>query len=102
MAHATPAEDPGSVPSTHIKQLTTTCNANSKGFGTLFWLLWALAMQVVHIKLCRQAYTCACVGGHAHRHNDNLLKLSEKYIASEVINSNITILFCQAGTVSSI
>lgn len=65
MAHATPAEDPSSVPSSHIRQLTIACNANSKGFGTLFWLMWALAMQIVHINYAgKRTHVHVWVGMH--------------------------------------
>lgn len=33
-------------------QLTSVCNSNSRGFGALFWLPWALH-ALVHKYMCR-------------------------------------------------
>jgi hypothetical protein len=35
-------------------QFLTICNFSSKGSDTLFWLLWAPGMLMVHIQKCRK------------------------------------------------
>lgn len=38
-------EDPSSVPSTHVQQLSTS---NSKGFDVQFWPLWTPSFNVAY------------------------------------------------------
>lgn len=38
-ALAAPAEDPGAVPSTHVRRLTAACDSGSRGSKALFWPL---------------------------------------------------------------
>lgn len=44
-SHTSSAEDPGSVLSTHIGQLTTAYNSSSRGPNTLLWPLCAPALM---------------------------------------------------------
>jgi hypothetical protein len=51
-------EDPGLVLSTHIGQLTTTCNSSSRKSDTYFQLLQAPALKYTytHKLMCTQVY----------------------------------------------
>jgi hypothetical protein len=58
-ALAAPAEDLSLVPSTHVGQITTTCNSGSRRPDALFWSPRAPGTGLVHMRACRQAYTYA-------------------------------------------
>lgn len=56
IAHVVLPEDP-LVPSTSVRQFTTTFNSSSQGFDTLCWPLRVPAhMWHSHIETCTQAY----------------------------------------------
>lgn len=54
------ADDSTLVPSTHIRQLTITCNFSSKGFDALFWTPQNLH-SCAHTCTQRYRYTQTCI-----------------------------------------
>lgn len=47
-AHAALGEDLTSVPSTHVRQVTTAWHSSSKRSDTPFWFLWVPALTRIH------------------------------------------------------
>jgi len=50
------AEDPGLVPSTHIRELKTAWTPVYRGSGTFFWSLWDPDTDAAHIHIGRHSY----------------------------------------------
>lgn len=83
--HTILAEDPSSIPCTHIWLLTSACNSSYRGSYTLFWLPRASLLS------CTLTHTDACMLEHAHTHTHT------RYINKSKVNLKNASSACSHG-----